>query len=70
MRKSLSLLLALALLVSLLTGLGFHAFADGSDAALALYVQSEGKDAELVKHYAADELAALAERTDGAAYVF
>ena len=37
---------------------------------LALYVQNEGKDAELVKRYTADELAALAERTDGAAYVF
>lgn len=70
MKKSLSLLLALALLVSLLAGLGLHALADGIDAVLALYVQNEGKDAELVKRYTADELAALAERTDGAAYVF
>lgn len=70
MKKSLSLLLALALLVSLLAGLGLHALADGIDAVLALYVQNEGKDAELVKRYTADELAALAERSDGAAYVF
>ena len=40
MKKSLSLLLALVLLVSLLAGLGLHALADGSDAVLALYVQT------------------------------
>ena len=70
MKKSLSLLLALALLILLHTGLGLHALADGTDAVLALYVQNERKDAELVRRYTADELAALAERSDGAAYVF
>ena len=70
MRKNLSLLLALSLLVSMFAGLGLHALAEGSGAVLALYVQNEGKDAELVRRYTAGELAALAERTDGAAYVF
>ncbi len=70
MKKSLSLLLSLALLALLFAVLGLHALAEGSNAVLALYVQNEGKDAELVRRYTANELAALAERTDGAAYVF
>lgn len=45
MKKSVSLLLVLALLVSVF----LYALADGSDAVLALYVQNEGKDAELVR---------------------
>lgn len=70
MKKTQSLFLALALLVLLLTGLNLHALADGSDAVLSLYVQNERTDAVLVKSYTADDLAALAEKGDGAAYVF
>ena len=70
MKKFISLLLALALLVSLLAGLGLYALSEGGDAVLSLSVQNEGKDVELVKRYTADDLAALAERTDGAAYIF
>lgn len=70
MKKSLSLLLVLAMLVSLLAGLGVPTLAAESDAALTLYVQNEGEAAVPVKSYTADELAALAEKSDGAAYVY
>ena len=50
MNKTLSLLLALGLLVSLFDGLCVSALIDGSDTVLALYVQNERKDAELENH--------------------
>ena len=80
MKKSLSLLLVLALLVSLVAGLGVPALAE-EDAPIAgavseatvltINLQAEGDVAVPIKTYNISELAALAEiNDDGAAYVY
>ena len=80
MKKSLSLLLVLAMLVSLFAGLSVSAFAEDDEptldavstaTVLTLYVQTEGEEAVPVKRYNISELSALAEFNDaGAAYVY
>ena len=69
MKKSLSLLLVLAMIVSLFAGLSIPAAAEG-DAALTVYTQYGAEEPVAVKSYTADELAALAETSDGAVYVY
>ena len=69
MKKTLSLLLVLALLMSLFTGMALNAGA-AEDAALSVYTQTGEGEAALAKSYTADELAALAEKSEGAAYVY
>ena len=70
MKKTLSLLLVLTMLVTLFTGLGVPALAAEGDAALTLYLQAEGDVAVPIKSYTAEDLAALAETGSGAAYVY
>jgi len=70
MKKSLSLLLVLAMIVSLFAGLGVPALAADEEAALSVYTQSGEAEPALAKSYTADDLAALAETADGAAYVY
>ena len=80
MKKSLSLLLVLALLVSLVAGLGVPALAEeGAPIAgavsqatvLTVNLQAEGDVAVPIKTYNISELAALAEiNEDGAAYIY
>lgn len=80
MKKSLSLLLVLAMLVSLFAGLGVPALADDSEpiagavseaAVLTINLQAEGDAAVPIKSYNISELSALAEiNDDGAAYVY
>ncbi|MGN0967653.1 MAG: S-layer homology domain-containing protein [Oscillospiraceae bacterium] len=80
MKKSLSLLLVLTLLVSMLTGFSLTAYAAGDDlavsitsgAALEIYTQTgETGTPVLAKAYTADGLAALAEtKADGYGYIF
>ena len=79
MKKSLSLLLILALLVSLAAGLGAPALAEDEPIAgavseatvLTINLQAEGDVAVPIKTYNISELAALAEiNEDGAAYVY
>jgi len=68
MKKTLSLLLMLALVLSLFAGMG--ALAADEPAALEVYAQAEGGEARLAKAYTAAELAALSEKTEGYAYVY
>ena len=80
MKKSLSLFLVLAMLVSLFAGLGVQAFAaDGEPLAgavseatvLTINLQAEGDVAVPIKSYNISELSALAEINDnGAAYIY
>ena len=80
MKKSLSLLLVLALLVSLVAGLGVPTLAAEGEilpgavseaTVLTVNVQTEGQEAVPVKSYNISELAALAEINEaGAAYVY
>lgn len=79
MKKKLSLLLVLALVVSLFSCLSVSALADdpapdaseAPAAALELYTQTGEGEAELVKAYSADDLAALSEtKEDGYGYPF
>ena len=69
MKKPLSLLLMLALLVSLFACMTLSASA-AEDAVLTVYTQTGDGEAVAVKSYTAEELAALAETSAGAAYVF
>ena len=69
MKKTLSLLLVLALLMSLFTGMALNAGA-AEDAVLSVYTQTGEGEAVLAKGYTAEELAALAEKSEGAAYVY
>ena len=69
MKKSLSLLLVLTMLVSLFAGLSMHALA-ADDAALTVYLQAGKNGAVPIKSYTAENLSALAEKSDGNAYVY
>ena len=69
MKKSLSLLLVLTMLVSLFAGLSMHALA-ADDAALTVYLQAGENGAVPIKSYTAENLSALAEKSDGNAYVY
>ena len=69
MKKSLSLLLVLTMLVSLFAGLSMHALA-ADDAALTVYMQAGENGAVPIKSYTAENLSALAEKSDGNAYVY
>ena len=69
MKKALSFLLMLALLVSLFAGMGVLAD-DEPAAALEVYTQTGESEAVLAKAYTAEELAALAETAEGYAYLY
>ena len=69
MKKALSFLLMLALLVSLFAGMGVLAD-DEPAAALEIYTQTGESEAVLAKAYTAEELAALAETAEGYAYPY
>ena len=80
MKKSLSLLLVLAMLVSLFVGLGVPALAEDDEpmvgaisqaTVLTVNLQAEGDVAVPIKSYNISELAALSEiNDDGAAYIY
>ena len=70
MKKSLHLILILALFASLFLGCGCSAYADENEVILTLYVQDKEGDTELAKSYTADMLATLTKKGDGAAYVY
>ena len=70
MKKALSLLLMLALLLSLFAEMGVLADEETPVAALEVYTQVGDDEAVLVKSYMAEELAALAETSEGYAYPF
>ena len=69
MKKALSLLLMLALLLSLFAGMGVLAVEE-TPAALEIYTQVGEGEPALSKAYSAEELAALAENAEGYAYPY
>ena len=69
MKKALSLLLMLALLLSLFAGMGVLAVEE-TPAALEIYTQVGEGEPALAKAYTAEELAALAETAEGYAYPY
>ena len=70
MKKTLSLLLSLTMLVTLFTGMSVSTLATEGDTALTLCLQTGGDEAAPVKSYTAKELTALAETGSGEAYVY
>ncbi len=70
MKKTLSMVMILAMIISLFAGLGVPVLAADGEAALTFYRQTGGDEAVLVKSYTARDLAALAEKSQGAAYVY
>ena len=70
MKKALSLLLMLALLVSLFAGMGVLAAEEETTAALEIYTQVGESEPALAKAYTAEDLAALAETAEGCAYPY
>ena len=70
MKRSLHLILILALFASLFLGCGCLACADENGVILTLYVRNEEGNTELVKSYTADMLANLIKKDDSAAYVY
>ena len=69
MKKALSLLLMLALLLSLFAGMGVLADEE-APAALEIYTQAGEGEPALSKAYSAEDLAALAETAEGYAYPY
>ena len=70
MKKALSLLLMLALLLSLFAGMGVLAAEEETTAALEIYTQVGEGEPVLAKAYSAEDLAALAETAEGYAYPY
>ena len=70
MKKALSLLLMLALLLSLFAGMGVLAAEEETTAALEIYTQVGEGEPVLAKAYSAEDLAALAETAEGCAYPY